>query len=164
MSTTTEMHLGHPGGGEGYRFDYKGMHRYYIALPTFKSRALFRDKTLVRPVLDALRDAGQEHHFDVYAYCFLPDKLVLIVRGKDPRSDMKVFLSAFRLASSAAALPAIGHPLWQRRYLERVLRKTENSADAAKEIFTLPAKAGLVAPQAPYEFQGSFVMPGREPA
>ena len=162
MATTSEMHLGKPGGGEGYRFDYRGMHRYYIALPTFKARPLFLQQALIRPVLDALHGACLQHHFDIYAYCFLPERLVMIARGKSDQSDMKAFLSSFRAASSVVAEPALGHPLWRRKYLERVLRKTENTADAAAEIFSLPVKAGLVPQGSHYEFQGSFVKPGRE--
>ncbi len=157
MATTSEMHLGRGGGGEGYRFDYKGMHRYYIALPTFKSRPLFTDKVLVRAVLNALRDACLEYHFDIYAYCFMPDRLVMIARGKTDESNMKTFLSAFRTASASLGAPSVPHSLWKRKYLERVLRKTENTADAAKEILTLPVKAGLAPNAASYEFQGSFV-------
>jgi hypothetical protein len=94
----------------------------------------------------------------VYAYCFLPDKLELIIRGKDEQSMMKEFLLEFRGASNASVESETGHPLWKKKYFERVLRKAEDSRRVAESIFELPVKAGLV-PKAPdYPFQGSFVI------
>ena len=82
-----------------YRFDYRGMHRYVVTLPVHNGKTLFAEKARVVSVLNALRDAAFKHRFDVYAYCFLPDKLELIIRGKDEQSMMKEFLLDFRAIS-----------------------------------------------------------------
>jgi putative transposase len=141
-----------------YRFDYKGMHRYVITLPVFGEKKIFGSRGAVTTVLNCLRDAAQHHRFEVYAYCFLPDRLALIVRGKDARSDMKQFLAEFRASSSAALETSLGHPLWKRKYLERVLRKTEETRRAVEKIFHLPVQAGLAKRPSEYAFQGSFVL------
>lgn len=141
-----------------YRFDYRGMHRYLITLPVYGAKKLFTERSRVETVLNTLRDSALEHHFDVYAYCFLPDQVALIVRGKEETSMMKEFLTDFRSRSSAAIEDMLGHPLWKRKYLERVLRKTEDSRRIAETIFQMPVKAGLVRTSTDYEFQGSFVI------
>lgn len=141
-----------------YRFDYRGMHRYLITLPVFGGKKIFTEKSRIDMVLNSLRDSGLEHHFDVYAYCFLPDQVSLIVRGKEETSMMKEFLADFRARSSAAMEQVLGHPLWKRKYLERVLRKTEDSRRVAEIIFQMPVKAGLARTSSDYEFQGSFVI------
>lgn len=141
-----------------YRFDYRGMHRYVVTLPVYAGKTLFAEKTRVVSVLNALRDAAFKHRFDVYAYCFMPDKLELIVRGKDEQSMMKEFLNEFRGLSNALAESELGHPLWKKKYLERVLRKTEDSRRVSDAIFELPVKAGLVSKASDYPFQGSFVI------
>ena len=141
-----------------YRFDYKGMHRYYITLPVYAAKKVFTEQNRIVGVLNVLRDCAMNHVFDVYAYSFLPDRLVLIVRGKSETSNMKEFLADFRARSSASLEKELGHALWKKKYLERVLRKTEDSKLMAESIFRLPVKAGLVATPAEYPFQGSFVI------
>jgi hypothetical protein len=155
MGMVTEMHLREE-APEKERFNYKGMHRYLITLlPRHKAVSLCRrESTLV--TLGALRESAQEHEFDVIAYCFLPERLVMVVRGKTEASDMKNFLSGFRGREKSAVAPAAS--MFARRYQERVLRKTEETRVVADEVFHMPVKAGPSA----YEFQGSFVYPSVE--
>ncbi len=141
----------------GERFNYTGKHRYVLTLPVAGDRPLFTDASVTVPVLDILRAACWRHHFDVYAYSFLPSRLVLIVRGKEEFSQMKEFLRSFRQESNGRLTEQLGKPLWSKKYLERVLRKTEPSVDAARNLFALPVREGLVASAADYPFQGSFV-------
>ena len=159
MATPTEMHL--PSsvaeGGGTHKFNYLGMHRYLITVPAFKPESAFKERETVLAVLDTLREASWSHHFDVYAYSFLPDVLTLIIRGKEEKSDMKQFLAAFRHGSSERLEARLGHPLWKKKYMERVLRKTEDTRAVAQDIFQGPVRAGLAPSAAEYEFQGSFV-------
>lgn len=143
---------------ERYRFDYRGMHRYLVTLPVFGGKKIFTEQGRVEKVLNTLRDSALQHYFDVYAYCFLPDQVVLIVRGKEETSMMKEFLADFRSRSSAVMEEVLGHPLWKKKYLERVLRKTEDSRRIAETIFQMPVKADLVRTSTEYEFQGSLVI------
>jgi putative transposase len=144
--------------GKQHRFDYRGTHRYLITLPVSLSREVFTTRERVVRVLDVLREACWAHRFDVYAYCFLPDRLLLIVRGRAEESDMRLFLREFRERSSAALAAELDHSLWKRTYLERVLRKTEESRHIALDLFQLPVKAGLATDPESYPFQGSFVV------
>ncbi len=145
-----------------YRFDYIGMHRYYIAMPVAASKKIFSSREIVVATLNVLRDTAMAAHFDVYAYCFLPDQLVLIVRGKKDTSHMKEFVTEFRRQAALQLEPGLGHPLWKKKYLERVLRKTEDSRAVAETVFNMPVKAGLASKPSEYPFQGSFVIMPRE--
>ncbi|MBI5470779.1 MAG: hypothetical protein HY961_00395 [Ignavibacteriae bacterium] len=147
---------------ERYRFDYRGMHRYHITLPVYAGKSIFVTQDNVAPALDALRDSAFAQRFDVYAYCFMPDKLVMIVRGKDTDSQMKEFLANFRRNSSSALEARLGHPLWKKKYLERVLRKNEDSRRIADAMFEMPVTAGLVKTASEYPFHGSFVVIPRD--
>jgi hypothetical protein len=163
MGMVTEMHLPGGGGEPGTRFNYRGMHRYLITLLPHPSRATIADRETVIPTLDVLRDSCHAHGFDAYAYCFLPDRLVLLIRGKVEGADMKLFLAAFRAGSDSAFGQRTGKRLWSRKYQERVLRKTEVTRAIAEEIFRLPLKAGLASATDRYAFQGSFVLAGVPP-
>ncbi len=163
MGMVTEMHLTGGGGEPGTRFNYRGMHRYLITLLGHPSCGTMADRETVIPTLDILRESCRAHQFDVYAYCFLPDRLALLVRGKEESADMKLLLAAFRTASGSAFLQRTGKHLWSKKYQERVLRKTEVTRAIAEEIFRLPVKAGLASATDRYAFQGSFVLAGVPP-
>ena len=149
-------------GGQGHRFDYKGMHRYLITLTTYRSTNVFTEKPLVMQLLDTLRESCWKHHFDVYAYCCLPQQFVMMVRGKTEYADMKAFLASFRARSTEVIGNSSGHTLWKRTYTERVLRKKEDSKVIASEIYQLPVKAGLVSTPGDFPYQGSFVVNERK--
>ena len=163
MGMVTEMHLPGGGGEPGTRFNYRGMHRYLITLLGHPSCGTMADRETVIPTLDILRESCRAHGFDVYAYCFLPDRLALLVRGKEESADMKLFLTAFRAGSGSSFKLRTGKHLWSKKYQERVLRKTEVTRSIAEEIFRLPVKAGLASATDRYAFQGSFVLAGVPP-
>ena len=163
MGMVTEMRIPGGDGPAGERFNYRGMHRYLITLLPHPAAGTVADGETVRSTLDALSAACRVHAFEVYAYCFLPDRLVLLVRGREETSDMKLFLAEFRVASAAAHHERTGKRLWSKKYRERVLRKTEVTRAVAEEIFRLPVSAGLAASPAGYAWQGSFVLAGVPP-
>ena len=158
MVMVTEMHL-RPAGESTGRFNYRGKHRYLITLLARPSCGTIAQKDHVEETLRILHSCSRSHLFELYAYCFLPDRLVLLIRGTDEGSDMKAFLSAFRASSSNSFRETRGTELWMKKYQERVLRKTELTRAAAEEIFRLPVKAGLAATPGAYQFQGSQVLP-----
>jgi REP element-mobilizing transposase RayT len=156
MGMTTVMQLHSAAEGKPTAFEYRGMHRYLVTIPTFHSQPVFVDMPAVVRVLDALRDTALTYHFDITAYCFVPDALRILVHGRTEASDLKVFLAAFRSLSSAAMEPHLGRRLWKRRYLERVLRRGEDTTAVAREIFFVPVQLGLAGTPTQYPFQGSF--------
>ena len=158
MGMVTEMRLQGAPDETRERFNYKGMHRYLITLLPARKGVKLAEKETVHTVLAVLRESCREHQFEAYAYTFLPDRLVMIVRGKSIDADMKKFISTFRAVSSAALEPRMGIHVWARKYQERVLRKTENTRTMADEVFRLAVKAGFAVRPSAYEFQGSFVL------
>lgn len=157
MGLTTEMRLPSATPKEGHHFTYVGKFRYAITLPVHGAKPLFADGDVVRDVLGKLSDYSRTTHFEVIAYCFLPDRLSLVVGGKEDTSDLREFLRAFRGACTlprAGGAPAIA--LWSRRYLERVVRKSEDLRAVVREIYRLPVTAGLSKTPAEYPYQGSF--------
>ena len=157
MPMPTGIRLRGAAAAEGERFNYVGTHRYLVTLPVHGSGPVFTGVERTVAVLQSLRESCWRHHFDVYAYCFLPDRLVLIARGKQESSNLKAFLREFRQLSNESLGQLLGRPVWSKKYLERVLRKTELSPDAARRIYTLPVKLGLAATPMEYPLQGSFV-------
>ncbi|MGB2958450.1 MAG: hypothetical protein WBG01_06740 [Bacteroidota bacterium] len=142
--------------GKRTGFDYTGTHRYIITLTTYRSRPIFVENGVVVTILDVLRETARSGQFDVFAYCFVPDRLIVVVHGRTATSNMKEFLSTFRQKSSAAVDAGLGHPLWKRTFLERVLRRGEESRNVVRELFRLPVTQGLSASPMAYPYLGSF--------
>jgi putative transposase len=157
MPMPTGIRLRGAAPAEGERFNYLGTHRYIVTLPVHGTQAVFTTAERTVAALQSLRESCWHHHFDVYAYCFLPDRLLLLVRGKAESSNLKDFLREFRKSSSESLEGALGRPIWGKKYLERVLRKTELSPDAARRIFAHPVKLNLASAALEYPLQGSFV-------
>jgi REP element-mobilizing transposase RayT len=157
MVAVEVMELHSAGAEQRPRFDYVGKHRYIVTLPTFQKQPIFAETRRCRAVLDALRDETLAAGFAVIAYVFLPDELTLLIRGEREDAHMKQFMGSFRSSSSAALEPELGHPLWKRVYRERVLRKTEESREIARQVFQIPVKRGLAPAAERYPMLGSFV-------
>jgi putative transposase len=150
------MRLRSAADGKRTGFNYTGTHRYILTLPTYRTRPIFAENRMVVAILDVLRETARDGQFDVFAYCFVPDRLILVIHGKTATSDMKVFFSTFRQRSSSAVEADLGHPLWKRTFLERVLRRGEESKNVARDLFRLPVTQGLSASPAAYPYLGSF--------
>jgi len=156
MGTVEVMQLRSASEGEQKRFDYRGTHRYLVTLPSFRGRQVFVEASRITRVRDLLRTLAQELEFDVFAYCFLPDRVIILVHGRTRQSDLRAFLPAFRARAAEMLEAELGHPLWKRSYLERVLTRSSDSADVAREVFRLPVTAGLARNAASYQYLGSF--------
>jgi len=151
------MELHSASEGKPKVFLYRGIYRYLVTLPTRGPAEVFASRESVLRALDALREAARQERFDVVAYCFLPDRAVLVVRGRDGGSDMRAFLSAFRARSSELLSDRLaGRRLWKKTYLERVLRKGEMTVEVARSVFQIPVKSGLCPSPERYEYSGSF--------
>ncbi len=151
MGLTTEMRLPSAMKEEGHHFTYVGRYRYSITMPVRKGLRVFVTDEAVRMVHDKLLAAGRESGFEIIAYCFLPEKLSIVVGGKEETSDLRAFLKTLRTATVTPDTP-----LWSRHYLERVVRKGEDLRRVVREMYRLPVVAGLVRSPADYPYQGSL--------
>jgi hypothetical protein len=97
------------------------------------------------------------YSFGVYAYCFMPDHLHLIVTGESESSELPGMVQAFK-SLAAGVVRKIGvFDLWQKGYYDHVLRTGESMDSAAWYVFMNPVRAGLVGRVGEWGFSGSFV-------
>jgi putative transposase len=107
-------------------------------------------------LVDALREKSISYGFKVWAYCFMPDHLHLLIEGKDSDSDMRKFISSYKQYTSYYYKKETKVPLWQINFYEHVLRKEEDTLTVAYYIFNNPVRKGLVDDYRQYKFLGSF--------
>ena len=92
--------------------------------------------------------------FDVLAYCFMPDHLHLLVKGKTQDADLRVFVSTAKQRAAYVARTFIRGRLWQPGYFDRILRDEDDAYAVIKYIRDNPVRAGLVQAADDYPFSG----------
>ena len=141
-------------------FDYKGCYLYFITLCTFDKRSTFNTTPdgchTVNWLIDILSEKSKSFGFKIWAYCFMPDHLHLLIEGKDSDSDMKRFISSYKQYTGYHYKNKTGVSLWQINFYEHVLRKEEETMNVAHYIFGNPVRKGLVNDYRQYKLLGSF--------
>ena len=94
--------------------------------------------------------------FSIWAYCFMPDHVHLLVEGLDSHSDMRRFVSLFKQKTGYWYRRAHNERLWSSNYYEHVLRDDEATIAVAKYIIQNPVRQGIVEHYDSYPYSGSF--------
>ena len=138
-------------------FNYKGLYRYFITICTFNKDQIFKDNpSIVTGLIDILREQSRTFRFKIWAYCFMPDHIHLLLEGDDVNSDLRKFISSFKQLSSFYYKTRIGKQLWQINYYDHVLRREEDNINVAYYFFNNPVRKGIVDDFKQYKYIGSF--------
>jgi len=138
-------------------FDYRGSFRYFVTICAYNKERVFKDDLfLVNWVTETLREKSSSFGFKVWAYCFMPGHLHILIEGKHNNSDMRKFISSFKQSVGFYYKKKTGLPLWQVSYYEHVLRREEDTTKVARYIFNNPLRKGLVDDIKKYKSLGSF--------
>ncbi len=71
---------------------HMGRRWYFVTLCTRDRKPLLREGQLVSAVLKNLEGARSSYQFDIYAYCFMPDRLHLLLSGLLEICEVPVFM------------------------------------------------------------------------
>ena len=138
-------------------FSYNGYYRYFVTICTYNKIPIFTERDLIFNILKNLEKISEKHNFSVWAYCFMPDHLHLLLEGNDPNSDFKKFISEFKQITSFDYSKKFKKKLWQINYYEHILRKEEDTKTVVYYILDNPVRKGLVTYFKDYPFQGSYM-------
>jgi len=136
---------------------YQQGHCFSVALATAHRAHHFNNADTVRLCLDALNETAGWYHASVFAYCFMPDHLHLLVAtplGVDLVQFVRQFkqLSAYRFRRERSSVP-----LWQARFYDHALRSDESLLDVARYIWENPVRTALAQCPHDYPHSGSLV-------
>jgi putative transposase len=123
---------------------------------------MFTTSTTVVEMLTQITRAATTWHFAVFAYCFMPDHLHLLVEGRFDESDLRGFAHAVKQRTSYSYSRLQGEPLWQTGYYEHLVRNDIATGDAARYILANPVRARLAEEPSAYPFSGSLVYDSRQ--
>jgi len=136
---------------------YEGRGAYFLTICTEGRKKLLGDSELVDRLLGVLRKKCAVCFFDVYAYCFMPDHLHLVVIGESDSASLPRFMQAFKsLAARETARLGIAKP-WQKGFYDHVLVDGESIDSAALYAFLNPVRANLVRRAEEWPYSGSFL-------
>ena len=113
------------------------------------------DEVVVK-VVEILRGTAEQEGFSVWAYCFMPDHMHMLVEGKHDNADMRHFVALFKQKSGYWFKSTHGTKLWDAHYYEHVLRNDEATTAVARYVIQNPVRKGMVDDYGDYPYSGSF--------
>jgi putative transposase len=138
-------------------FSYKGPHRYSLTFCSHRRRTLFIKADVAQEALSQILQSAAKQAFAIFAYCFMPDHLHLLVEGQSDGADLITFAKDIKQRIAYHYPRTHGGDIWQKGYFERVLRDDEATLTVAKYILANPVRKDLVKEPRDYPFSGSAV-------
>jgi putative transposase len=121
----------------------------------YERRRLFADPTFAYAAIQQMLTSSAKNRFAVYAYCFMPDHVHLLVEGRAATAGLE------RYAKDVKQRIGYHDPLkgsrlvWQPGLYDRVLRGDESTVIVAKYILENPVRKRLVKEPREYPYSGS---------
>ena len=137
-------------------FSYRGCYRYFITIRSERFKRHFIHDNVVAKLIEILRSTAEQQSFLVWAYCFMPDHVHLLIEGKNSDADMKKFVALFKQKTAYWFKGIYGLKLWEANYYEHVLRNDETTNAVARYIMQNPVRSGMVEDCSSYPYSGSF--------
>jgi putative transposase len=135
---------------------YKGYYRYFITIRSYNFKPHFIRDEVVTKVIEILKNTATQEGFAIWAYCFMPDHLHLLIEGKKAEADMRRFTRLFKQKTGYWFKGIYGKKLWALNYYEHVLRDDEATLAVVRYIFRNPVRKGIVEDYSSYSYSGSF--------
>lgn len=134
---------------------YKGIRAYFVTICTKDQQKIFTDIKVVADQLKILNMCCEKEKFSVWAYCFMPDHLHLLLTGKENSGLIKL-IKNYKQLSGFEYKKATGKSLWQKSFYDHILRKEENITQLIRYILENPVRKNLVEDFKDYPFSGSL--------
>jgi len=133
-------------------FDYRGQYAYHLTFVTHARTRRFEVASAAQTCVDAAHRAAADRHFDLLAYCVMPDHLHLVVQGRREGSDLLDFVKLFKQLTGYHLKTEPKTRLWQQSFRDRLLRDEPEVTEAVEYVFQNPVALGLVKTRAEYRW------------
>ena len=97
-------------------------------------------------------------HFEIQAYCFMPDHLHLLTNGKEGDANLLRFSAGFKQESAFTFKRRTGMRLWQKKYHDHILRANDFWQSVAWYVWNNPVRKKLCQRAEDWPFSGSFTL------
>ncbi len=118
---------------------------YFFTLVTSKRTRFFEDKRCVDAFLSAMSTIQKYHHFDLIAYCILPDHIHLLITLAEVDYDFSSRIKEIKRKTTVAIREIMENPtlgVWQGRFWEHTIRDQDDLQHCFDYIHYNPIKHG----------------------
>jgi len=136
-------------------FNYIGLHEYFLTICTHDRQRAFTDSAFAAAAVVQLFRSAAAFHFEIIAYCLMPDHVHLLLQGIREDSDLTSFVQSWNTTMGFRWRRLHSGPLWQTGYYDHVLRAEDTRLGVARYVLLNPVRAGLVERAEDYPFSGS---------
>jgi putative transposase len=137
-------------------FSYRGLHRYLITLTTSSRLRYFAVAEDAGALASQIPPFFSARHFEVVAYCIMPDHVHLVLEGRSDDADLRETIRVWKQVTSYEWKQRTASPLWQPGFHDRVLREGDDARPIVRYVLYNPVRAGLVVTAADYPWSGSL--------
>ena len=117
---------------------------------------VFTNREVVEAILERLTQACEKEAAEIVLYCFMPDHLHAIVRGRERNSNLLNFMKRFK-QSSGFWLSQNLSVRWSGDYYDHVIRNSSDFSEHCQYILGNPVRAGIAEHMFAYPFTGSML-------
>jgi putative transposase len=137
-------------------FAYRGTGMYFLTMCCNKRHAAFTRVSVGVWLVRLLTRCASYHAYAVHAYCVMPDHVHFLTEGTRETCHLAEFVSEFKQRTGYLYHKKLGICLWQPRYYDHVLRRSEDIENVAWYIWTNPIRKGLCSSPQEYALSGSL--------
>ena len=129
----------------------------FITICTEGKTPLFQNEALARAFIDQLKTDAESCGVPVFAYCFMPDHLHLVV-APGIEKDIVKFVGEYKGRTTRISWGFdIKGKFWQTSFHDHFLRNEEDVRDTVMYVLNNPVRKGLVPEWRGYPYAGSLV-------
>ena len=129
---------------------------FSITIATKHRARVFEDVDFGLHCVDLLRDLKRKTEARIYAYCFMPDHVHLLI-GVPGGATLPALIRAWKSRCyQLRRRSGLADPFWQRSYYDHAIRDNEDLRAAAEYILGNPVRAGIAESFRSYPLCGSF--------
>jgi putative transposase len=137
-------------------FDYGDPDHVYFVTACAHHASPFTNDRLAREIVNSLEWLRANRSVTLYAYCLMPDHLHLMLRVGDRRYPLSEVMRAFKSFTTRQSWKLGYHgALWQARFHDHIVRKSEDGLKIAAYILDNPVRKGLVSDPDAYIWSGT---------
>jgi putative transposase len=142
--------------------EYIGRKWYFLTMVAEGRRERFSNPRFVAENLSLLAARAACCHFDIWAYCFMPDHFHILTSGTQEDSQLLQLAGGFKQGSACAFKRLTGEGLWQKKFYDHILRKDDCWERVACYIWLNPVRKALCKRAEDWPYSGSFMMDWRK--
>ncbi len=140
--------------------NYLGRSSYFVTLCFDDRRRFGANPRIALWLIARLREHAATCLFFIHAYCIMSDHMHALATAAADESNLMKFVESFKQETAFEFARRTSRSLWQVKYYDRILRRSDAADRVAWYIWMNPVRQGLCRMPMDYPFLGSFTEMG----